>query len=283
MRELASAKLLAGFSGLRRANEDQPWLDLPNFAGLVGFLPAHPIDVGADGLPLRPTMLGTIELDVITCHHPAYYRGDLPVATDTEDPIPVVFPAVAAGHVFVFAFTVTEGCPKHRSEQARKWLADGLATFGAGAKTAAGYGWFDTCPAIGEAVNRQLHARAEAQRKEQVAQAEKLKQQKADEARKQAREELEKATANMTEDEKLQYALKQLQEPQFHSKLDRWKDLTPGERLAIYHLMRSEKAALWLDPRKKATEGKQKEKTRWGQLVQDLFQMAKDRKEKVPS
>ncbi len=190
---------------------------------------------------------------------------------------------MAAGHVFAFAVMPLRDCPADCVKRARDWLAQGLATFGLGAKTAAGYGWLDTSPAIGEAVGCRLRARAEAQRKEREAQAEKERQRQAEAARRQAREELDKATANMSDVEKLLYTLRQLQEPQFLSKLDRWKDLPPDERLAIYHLMRSDKSALWLDLRKKATEGKQKEKARWGQLVQDLFKMAKDRKEKMPS
>jgi hypothetical protein len=61
------------------------------------------------------------------------------------------------------------------------------------------------------------------------------RQLQAEEARRIAREELAKATTNMSQEEKLLYALKQLGEPQFLSKLDRWKNLPPGERLAIYH------------------------------------------------
>ena len=37
--------------------------------------------------------LGKLELDVVTCHHGDYYGGILDVAKDTEDPVPVVFPA----------------------------------------------------------------------------------------------------------------------------------------------------------------------------------------------
>jgi hypothetical protein len=33
-------------------------------------------------------------------------------------------------------------CPPELVAKARSWLAEGLATFGLGAKTSAGYGWF---------------------------------------------------------------------------------------------------------------------------------------------
>ena len=283
VRNLAAASLLKQLGVKHDSHFKEPWKDLPNFAGSVSFLPAYPVDVAGAELPMRTPTLGALELDVVTCHHPAYYRGDKPAATDDEDPNPVVFPAVAAGHVFAFAIRPLRGCSADHLKRARDWLAEGLATFGLGVKSAAGYGWFDTSPALGEAVGRHLRARAEAQRKEHDAQAEKERQHQAEEARRQAREEVDKATANMSDEEKLLYTLRHLQEPQYLSKLDHWKDLTLGERLAIYHLMRSDKSALWLDLRKKATEGKQKEKARWGQLVQDLFKMAKDRKEKMPS
>ena len=159
-----------------------------HFAGTVSFLPAYPQHLPAND----------IELDVVTCHHPNYYRADpaWPVALDSDDPNPVVFLTVAAGIVFQFAVLPIrractglvgqvsdltapgvsdsvdtpigpgnigggnesentgseppgtgrpEVCPTgHRLVVAgREWLRQGLEMFGLGAKTAAGYGWFD--------------------------------------------------------------------------------------------------------------------------------------------
>ena len=64
----------------------------------------------------------------------------MPVALDTEDPVPVVFPAVAPGHVFAFAVL---GKDPALTAKAKTWLKNGLEQFGLGAKTAAGYGWFE--------------------------------------------------------------------------------------------------------------------------------------------
>lgn len=129
---------------------DQARTELPkadHFAGAVSFLPAFP-----DQLPTRD-----LDLDVVTCHHPDYYsrktdaRGNqvMPQALDTEDPNPVVFPAVAAGAVFAFTALPLRGERDSLSQSGRKlhevargWLIQGLETFGIGAKTAAGYGWF---------------------------------------------------------------------------------------------------------------------------------------------
>jgi hypothetical protein len=85
---------------------------------------------------------GKLELDVVTCHHRDYYGGKLQVATDTEEPNPVLFPAVAPGHVFTFALHKLRNGSAAELQRARTWLQTGLQTFGLGAKTNAGYGWF---------------------------------------------------------------------------------------------------------------------------------------------
>jgi CRISPR-associated protein Cmr6 len=128
--------------------------DFGHFAGATAFLPAYPYQ-----LPFND-----VELDVVTCHHPDYYsqRKDragklaMPVALDTEEPNPVVFPAVAAGAVFAFAVLPLRGergslaqPPKKLHEIAREQLRQGLEAFGLGAKTSAGYGWFKEIQAPG--------------------------------------------------------------------------------------------------------------------------------------
>jgi CRISPR-associated protein Cmr6 len=104
------------------------------FAGLAAFLESKPI---SHGYPRDGTDL---DLDVVTCHHGTYYRGEMPVAFDTEDPIPVYFPTAASGITFVFTVF---GEDKNLADFARTCLRVALSTFGAGGKTAAGYGWFD--------------------------------------------------------------------------------------------------------------------------------------------
>jgi CRISPR type III-B/RAMP module RAMP protein Cmr6 len=120
--------------------------------GSVAFLPAYPYS----RLPVD------LELDVLTSHHQKYYRGDLDTATDTEDPIPVYFPAVAADAIYTFA-VLPVGATAADSPlltHAKIWLSTGLTVFGLGAKTAAGYGFFsDATPAISE---RESKAREQA-------------------------------------------------------------------------------------------------------------------------
>jgi CRISPR/Cas system CMR subunit Cmr6 (Cas7 group RAMP superfamily) len=149
-----------------RPDDPAPWKSLPNFTGSVSFLSAYPVDLGQTGKVddwLEVPPLGELELDVVTCHHRQYYdepdRSKKPrewkewnlrwgTAPDTEEPVPIIFPAVAPGHVLVFALVPLRNCAKDELEHARRWLADGLSIFGLGAKTNAGYGWFDASHAV---------------------------------------------------------------------------------------------------------------------------------------
>ncbi len=169
--------------------------DFGHFAGVVGFLPAYPHQLPANDL----------ELDVLTCHHGKYYSEPtepaLPhthriwlqwksdhdawekewgTAPDTEEPNPVVFPAVGPGKqteqdrcIFAFAVLPLRGerdsfsRPGLKLHQlGRGWLRDSLATFGLGAKTAAGYGWFEGSDDFNAGFRKSLTA---AERKPDVA------------------------------------------------------------------------------------------------------------------
>lgn len=110
-----------------------------DFAGAIAFFSAMP----------RTPMHHDLELDIVTSHHKNYYGEKIEVAFDNEQPNPVVFPAVAAGHVFGFAIAPSPGGAAvgdlitELLVCAKKWLVRGIETYGMGAKTAAGYGWFD--------------------------------------------------------------------------------------------------------------------------------------------
>lgn len=107
----------------------------PQSMGRIAFLPAYPVDDDPG-----------IELDVVTGHHSKYYADSSAdaIATDTEEPVPVIFPAVSAASKprFVFALLPLRPDDQQLAKKARDWLRQGLETFGIGAKTAAGYGWF---------------------------------------------------------------------------------------------------------------------------------------------
>lgn len=106
-----------------------------SFAGSIAFLHATPdADPG-------------LELDVLTPHHTKYYTSTDPnaVALDTEDPVPVFFPAVrpqGEKNYFTFPLIPLRLAANGDLDIAKRWLAHGLELFGLGAKTAAGYGVF---------------------------------------------------------------------------------------------------------------------------------------------
>lgn len=130
-----------------RLSEESPWEKLPAFAGAVGFLPAFPnTDPG-------------LELDVLTVHHKDYYEGAIPVATDTEEPVPVFFPTVKPqqeNDYFTFPLVQLRRAEDSVVRQARHWLALGLSVFGLGAKTNAGYGWFDASNELNVSISKAI-------------------------------------------------------------------------------------------------------------------------------
>ncbi len=108
---------------------------ISSHAGAVAFFPSHPnADPG-------------LELDILTCHHPEYYGdSEKEFAPDTEEPNPVTFPAVRAQNGddhFTFALVALRREHSAAIRCAETWLTLGLEVFGLGAKTAAGYGWFE--------------------------------------------------------------------------------------------------------------------------------------------
>lgn len=88
-----------------------------------------------------------LEVDVLTCHYPGYYQNGyqkVQAPGDWMSPVPVTFLTIAAGTTFRFKVTRTHASvPKDLLEAAKRLLLGGLHWLGTGAKTAAGYGWFD--------------------------------------------------------------------------------------------------------------------------------------------
>lgn len=74
--------------------------------------------------------------EVVTPHHPEYYRGDPVEATDFDSPIPV--PQIAAHGVFLF---VVEGVAAW-ADFGLAILRDALKDYGVGAARSSGYGYF---------------------------------------------------------------------------------------------------------------------------------------------
>jgi CRISPR type III-B/RAMP module RAMP protein Cmr6 len=91
-------------------------------SGAVAFLPAHCVGTA------------TLEADIVNSH-------------ESRKPIPVFFPAVAANTEFLFRLLPLKRKTHNEKdtivEFACTWLRRGLREHGAGAKTRAGYGWFE--------------------------------------------------------------------------------------------------------------------------------------------
>ena len=110
-------------------------------AGTVLFLDAWP--------EIWPEAGPTVEVDILNYHHREYYvsggqSGEAVSAPgDWENPVPVYFLAVAPDTVFRFCVAkLTEQTSADDVCLAAEWLQKGLQVLGAGAKTAAGYGYF---------------------------------------------------------------------------------------------------------------------------------------------
>lgn len=102
------------FGGVKKGKSDK--------AGSVAFLMAIPDNNNWD-----------LVVDILTSHG----------GTETKNPVPVFFPAVEKGAMFRFVIAPTARCEDGDLEFAAKYLKLALAEQGAGAKTAAGYGWFE--------------------------------------------------------------------------------------------------------------------------------------------
>lgn len=141
---------------------DAPWLkDLAKRANaLCGLNGADtlkaPKDAAAgsvvvhDGLPLTWPKL---TVDIVNNHHPEYYQGtgEANPPGDWEEPNPVSFLAISPQTEFTFLIQTrhADGNPsaaKSDVKLAAQWLTGALENFGAGAKTAAGYGRFEMAP-----------------------------------------------------------------------------------------------------------------------------------------
>ncbi len=108
---------------------------------------------GAAGLAIFfdaiPTGRPKLQLDIMNPHFPDYYadkNGTVP-PTDQQSPRPVYFLTVAEKSEFLFAVgwrrrPAGDAEAVRLQSRARGWLIHGLTELGAGAKTSAGYGYF---------------------------------------------------------------------------------------------------------------------------------------------
>ncbi|HPY90073.1 MAG TPA: type III-B CRISPR module RAMP protein Cmr6 [Lentisphaeria bacterium] len=170
----ASSLLMKLNLPLPKKYEETPWKALGSSCGAVAFLPAVADCSGESEI---------LEADLVNCHHPEYYQSTdaRRSALDTENPIPNFFPAVRAGLDFVFTLAPTPGAAVRLQDIAshlkfaQDCLSCGLSEHGAGAKTNAGYGWFEE----NKAATDKLNEKREEERKkaeEEAARAKKKKE-----------------------------------------------------------------------------------------------------------
>jgi CRISPR type III-B/RAMP module RAMP protein Cmr6 len=96
-----------------------------------------------DAVPV-PGQQDLLATDLLNPHYPEFYRsaGAVP-PSDDQDPGPVYFLAVKEQIAFEFPYRVRTLPAVDRSADVRSWLTKGLEAWGAGGKTAAGYGYFN--------------------------------------------------------------------------------------------------------------------------------------------
>ena len=236
-----------------------------SYAGAISFLPSHLVDLGQnrtiEGLDRELPDLGQLELEIISCHHPDYYAGKKQFATDTESPIPVTFPAVAPGHIFAFGLIALRGVAPGELDMAKTWLATGLATYGIGAKTNAGYGWFNSSETVDGSVSKallDLKTKREAARRR----AEEELQRQAEEIKKREQaERIKAALANLTPEQVEDFKLQECTDDQFRGRLDTFANRDEGQKRAIVRALRKEPAEVgsrrkfWDDLKKKEQKG----------------------------
>jgi CRISPR type III-B/RAMP module RAMP protein Cmr6 len=149
LRLLRLAMLLFGY-GAHDLRGDFGWAGGPKEAQVIAEeIGAQDFKGCACFLPAYPTTAPTLVVDMVNPHYPDYYSGRTPRAANDENPIPNYFPAVEAGSAFGFAAMLNRvpNVPRLTSAvllaPVKQWLERAVTRKGVGAKTAAGYGWFE--------------------------------------------------------------------------------------------------------------------------------------------
>ena len=248
----ATAETLCGHFHAGIKTGVAPWESLPNSAGSIAFLHASPNrDPG-------------LVLDVLTPHHKDYYEGKLQTATDTEDPVPVFFPAVreqGEKDYFTFPLIPLPSADSTLLEFAKLALRTGLETFGLGAKTNAGYGWFDASEALNEFVHAEKLETANRQAKEAEADEKRKLLEEETKIKAEARASKDSILAGLSPEAQEDKKLEWLTDAQFDAKVrafckePRRGGPTEVEKKAIVRALREPRLAYWQTFKTKATKG----------------------------
>ncbi len=239
-------------------------------AGQVCFLPA----VG------KIKNNGAWTEDICTTHHPEYYQGKRQLAIDNEAPIPLPFPAVDAGTTFFFPLVPRRNCTVGTLDDAQNWLIRALAVNGAGAKTAAGYGWFEPFE-TGKSAKILSEYRQNSQLAKWEAARKALEEQAKEEQRIKKLQEEKKRWESMSPEERAQEDVAALRDDQFKTLLRNFpkqdKNAIPDEKKKILvRCLKGSKVNIWNEIRQQTKENK---KAGWPAIVQCIFKFNKDMNE----
>ncbi len=133
-------------AGRYRQSRPEAAATADDFRALFGTTGAAGLAIFFDAIPAGQPRL---QLDIMNPHFPDYYgdkNGHVPPA-DWQSPKPVYFLTVAEGSEFLFAVgwrqpLASDAEAARLQSTARDWLIRGLTDLGIGAKTSAGYGYF---------------------------------------------------------------------------------------------------------------------------------------------
>lgn len=148
-----------------------------NDKGLDAYLEERGCDAKCGGCisfwAAEPDGKAGLVTDIVNCHHMKYYGSDTlsAVATDDEAPNPQFFPAVEKDGTFVFTLVPVRDAGETELALAKKWLIQAITENGVGAKTSAGYGWFEYTQAGEEAYREKVRREEEEQERKLRVQA----------------------------------------------------------------------------------------------------------------
>jgi CRISPR-associated protein Cmr6 len=125
-----------------------------------------------------PTDCIKLEMDIMTPHYGPYYADpENNPPKDSYDPIPIPFLTVAPEQSFLFAIAPRRKLPESSNEGEKqlcdrkrlmKWLEESLEWYGAGAKTAVGYGRFQVDEKAMREIEEQQKAEADRKKLEKL-------------------------------------------------------------------------------------------------------------------
>jgi CRISPR-associated protein Cmr6 len=128
--------------------------------GAIAFFPAYPVTEAK------------VVVDIINVHYPSYYKTGEVSDLAIEQPQPNPFPAVERGAAFAFIAVLNAvSGDRFVLANAKRWLEKAITENGIGAKTGAGYGWFQLARDLEEEIAQEAAKIRELAQKQAEAQA----------------------------------------------------------------------------------------------------------------